>query len=69
MIDILILTTKKNTYKYYFYNDKIFETNISYNYHKNYYINNKEYWDKYKKKSIKNTFFNSKNNKILIEFN
>jgi len=28
MIDIFILTTKKNTFTFYFFNDKIFETHI-----------------------------------------
>ena len=63
MIDILILRTKKNTFTFYFFNDKIFETNISYNYHKNYYINNRDLFKK-------STHILKKNNgKYLVKFN
>lgn len=44
-IDIFIIRTKENTYTYYLYNDKIFETNISYNYHRNRYLNYRDKWN------------------------
>jgi hypothetical protein len=67
MIDIFKITTKKNTYTFYFFNDKIFETNISYNYHRNYYLNNRDLWEYCNLK--KSNIIKNHKGKFLIKFN
>jgi hypothetical protein len=73
MNDIFILKTKKNTFTYYLLNDKIYETNVSYNYNRNYYYNNKDLWINYKSKYKKQKYISFKKPKLnndifLIKF-
>jgi hypothetical protein len=67
MIDVFIISTKKNTFTYYFFNDKIFETNITFNYQRNYYINNRDLWEYCNLK--KSNIIKKHQGNYLIKFN
>ena len=70
MIDIWILRTKINKITLFFYNDKLIEMNVSDNYQRNYYINNKEVWEYKYRKTVKPPIkYNLSNQKHLIKFN
>jgi hypothetical protein len=65
-MDIFVIRTKTNTFTYHIFKDKIFETNISYNYHINRYLNDRDKWDYV---NFKKDNFTKNNKKFLIKFN